>query len=604
MNNARPVLTEGLRYGRRLVESLDHAEFKQDLEWDERLGWRIGVALTIDSSNADLVPNKTNWFIYLDQTYPYGTIAFYPAVDGGLTGTFAHQNYNGLVIGDRRSGDICIKAPQFVFNRDAFDADPIGHKNRLAWYIDQAIVWLNAASQGKLLDAGDYFELPVFYSPQMTNHTIVTNENADSFKSWQSATQKHGVAELVAVGPNAASTFAVRRFFDAKSNVILDCEWGVDISHSGRTIHPAIWTLADFLPVIEPYQVPTTWSDMRRAFLAHGDNIDARLRDCFRIVRDGYQRFMLVGIPVSERIGEASSQIHWQPLILPAVSFGTKYAQGFRPNDEGYWRRDKRDVVGDQATINWQTGENWNKKESTIRGQLDNKLSDKRIAVIGAGAVGSVLSELLCRSGACKLTIMDYDDLEQGNLCRHLLDMRDLGKNKAVAMATRLNNGHPHSECIGIDARFPKHSEHQKFKLQEASLIIDCTGDDQVTRDLASFAWIDEKQIVSLSLGYAAKRLYFYANPSSKFDPNEFCIKVTPFLEQDASEHDGQLIHQGIGCWHAAFPARIDDVWTLTSAAIKLLESWFSGVSDSSFAVLEQVIDESGFSGIIRRGAA
>ncbi|WP_144055196.1 HesA/MoeB/ThiF family protein [Rhodopirellula baltica] len=474
----------------------------------------------------------------------------------------------------------------------------------MAWYIDKAVEWLTAASQGKLLDAGDYFELPVFFSPKMTNQTIATNENADSFDFWQSADQAYGVAELVAVGPNSAATFVVRRFFDARSNVILECDWGVEISNSERTIQPAIWTLASFLPVLEPYEVPTTWKDMRRVFLDHGEDIDARLRDCFRLIRDGYPRFMLVGIPVSERIGEAASRIHWQPLLLPAVSFGINFAHGFRSNDEGYWRRDRREVVGNREAIDWRTGENWNKDESTIRGRLDNNLRDRRIAVIGAGAVGSVLSELLCRAGAHSLTIMDYDDLEQGNLCRHVLDIRDLGANKAVAMAARLNRGHPHSKCIAIDARFPEHTDQQNLQLQEASLIIDCTGDDQVTRDLASFAWANKKQIVSLSLGYAAKRLYFYANPLGKFDLNDFGSKVMPFLEQDASEHDGQLLHQGIGCWHAAFPARIEDVWMLTSAAVKLLEAWCTGVSVDSFAVLEQMVDESGFSSIIRRGAA
>ncbi len=112
---------------------------------------------------------------------------------------------------------------------------------------------------------------------------------------------------------------------------------------------------------------------------------------------------------------------------------------------------------------------------------------------------------------------MDYDDLEQGNLCRHVLDIRELGQNKAVAMATRLNMGNAHSKCIAIDAKFPKQTEQQSLQLREADLIIDCTGDDQVARDLASFDWGEEKQIVSLSLGYAAKRLYFYANPSNFF---------------------------------------------------------------------------------------
>ncbi len=70
-----------------------------------------------------------------------------------------------------------------------------------------------------------------------------------------------------------------------------------------------------------------------------------------------------------------------------------------------------------------------------------NRLLASRVAIIGCGALGTVLANNLARAGVGHLTIADRDYLEANNLQRQILfDEDDLARNlpKAVAAAARL----------------------------------------------------------------------------------------------------------------------------------------------------------------------
>jgi adenylyltransferase/sulfurtransferase len=69
------------------------------------------------------------------------------------------------------------------------------------------------------------------------------------------------------------------------------------------------------------------------------------------------------------------------------------------------------------------------------------RISASRVAVIGAGALGSVAAELLARAGVGLLRIVDRDFVEYSNLQRQsLYDEDDVRKNlpKAEAAAAKL----------------------------------------------------------------------------------------------------------------------------------------------------------------------
>ncbi len=66
-------------------------------------------------------------------------------------------------------------------------------------------------------------------------------------------------------------------------------------------------------------------------------------------------------------------------------------------------------------------------------------LREKSVAVIGLGAVGSVVAELLARAGVGMLVLFDHDKVEASNLHRQLLyDEGDIGRHKVEAAARKL----------------------------------------------------------------------------------------------------------------------------------------------------------------------
>lgn len=70
-------------------------------------------------------------------------------------------------------------------------------------------------------------------------------------------------------------------------------------------------------------------------------------------------------------------------------------------------------------------------------------MRDCNIAVIGVGALGSVLSEVLVRAGVKNIALIDEDVLESGNVHRHMATLVDVGKSKVPVIALRLRQISP-----------------------------------------------------------------------------------------------------------------------------------------------------------------
>lgn len=121
-------------------------------------------------------------------------------------------------------------------------------------------------------------------------------------------------------------------------------------------------------------------------------------------------------------------------------------------------------------------------------------LRDKRIAVIGCGAIGSFLAQSLVRLGAGTgrgtLTLMDPDTLQPENLGRHLLGYPSLFQFKANAVAAELSRLFPWSRVVPIAK-----SAFALPDLFAAELIIDATGEEAVSERLNGI-WVDWRRPV------------------------------------------------------------------------------------------------------------
>ena len=267
------------------------------------------------------------------------------------------------------------------------------------------------------------------------------------------------------------------------------------------------------------------------------------------------------------------------------------------------------EILRNDLRLDWIQSENWDSEQISTRGRLSSPLIEKRVFLVGAGALGSVLAEILARQGVQDLTINDPDLLQAGNLTRHTLTLSDLNANKAQSLAGRLNLTLPQSRVEAIPERFPPGETNSQEIIQGSQVIIDSTGSDEVLYEFEQYAWKEEKNFYSLSLGYGARRLYCFHARSASFPAGKFSKCIQPWLALEREENSEVLMPmEGIGCWHPVFPARIDDIWMLASAGVKWIESLMRSstedTEDEELIVFEQIWENGNFGGLRRHKVA
>lgn len=230
---------------------------------------------------------------------------------------------------------------------------------------------------------------------------------------------------------------------------------------------------------------------------------------------------------------------------------------------------------------------------------LPKSINESKILIIGAGALGSSIGELLTRAGVEKLGIIDFDNLEMGNLTRHSLLVTEVGRSKGEALANRLNKTSIHSKVTFYSGTLKDIIENNMDELKKYRVIIDCTGEDEVLDYLQQYKWPAIKQFISISLGFGGKRLFVFSNCGSIFRYKLFRKLINPWLQEEQRWYEeSELPREGLGCWHPLFPARNDDVWIMAATAVKRLETMYRERQKALFSVYEQGENNGEFSGI------
>lgn len=77
------------------------------------------------------------------------------------------------------------------------------------------------------------------------------------------------------------------------------------------------------------------------------------------------------------------------------------------------------------------------------RGGASLNLSGKRVAVLGCGAVGSVVADTLAATGVGQLTLVDADNYSEDNVFRHVLDPAYIGFPKTWGLKHQMERRYP-----------------------------------------------------------------------------------------------------------------------------------------------------------------
>jgi hypothetical protein len=573
MNNFVTPSQELLK-GRRALEGMEGVTFIEDWLWHEqRNQWSLRCQLTLPSDGSEFVPRITNWYVFVDATYPWGSIKFYPARKESINHTFPHQTYNFEVKDIQwRTGDLCLDTSVAILGRQEYNSEPFDAFKRLRWHFDRALNWLILASQEKLNNFGDPFELPQF--PSLGRKPVlVFAENTLSLDYWSNVDDRVGIVEF---GEFQEHFWFVNQFLTLNEEIRYRPSWGKYLRSITLLSTSGIWLLLNELPILQPWQAPITWRELQNVCKTQNFALNAQLKRVLRNFRDGKRHPLLLGFPIPDVIGNSPIQVYWQGILLPVLSNGSQKLSGFRENERGYWFRDQQKFFSGKQPIEWLDTQNWDSAQISTRGQLPQDLASKNVLIIGAGALGSTVAELLVRGGLTNLVLLDHDTLKIGNLVRHTLSLNDLASSKAAALSERLNLISPHAQVQAINKNFPPHIITDSSKVTGCEVIIDCTGSDQLIRELNLFQWGNmQRTFVSLSIGLYAKRLYCFGCQATTFPEEIFRDLIAPWLKRDLDEMGHRkLPREGIGCWHPVFPARIDDIWLLASAAVKQVQTF------------------------------
>ena len=572
-----------LLFARRKLEEIGGYELLEDLVWDATIpGWTMKFRITISASGySSDIPDTTDWHTVIHKNYPWGKIDIYPAREAGINLTFQHQNHNNVISETKwRSGKLCLDTTFGSFSLRGFNSEPRRSDQRLLWHTERCKMWLEAAATGQLVLKGQPFELPAF--PLSKKGKYYFSENGTTFENLVSTKLQSGLADVIIHSGN--NSLFVAAFKDFSGKTLYTNVWNESISDHKAKFKNAIWLRLNFIPVSLPWEAPITWGKLYAIGKEHGQDLRKIILEIYEKTYRHLPDCLLLGFPIPDKIGEDAVQLHWQPIALPMHGS----LKGFRPGNEA-GELAKRTFQNDK-NIMWMDSQNGNINTISARGKLSENLSQAKILLIGAGAVGSIIAECLVRGTCHNLTIMDKDRIELGNMSRHTLTLASLDHCKAQELSKRLNEIFPASNVSFNRSNIEQILDTDKAYLEQFDLVIDSTGSDQALHYISQALRATDKKFVSVSLGMNGNKLFQYQYQGSEDIESEFKKAFSPWLNQEIETvEDNALPREAIGCWHPLFPARVDDVWMMSSACIKLIESYYTGADSlNTFIVIEQ----------------
>lgn len=146
--------------------------------------------------------------------------------------------------------------------------------------------------------------------------------------------------------------------------------------------------------------------------------------------------------------------------------------------------------------------------ESTrrLRAGLDREaLADTKVAIVGLGAVGSLLAEMLIRSGVGALTLVDGCVVRPGNCIRHVATPADVGRGKAEVVRDRivaaglLTERQARQSLTSQTEMLTSATAAEKL-FEDHDLIIDATGNGPVTALMSTASRILDKPAITVCL--------------------------------------------------------------------------------------------------------
>lgn len=158
-------------------------------------------------------------------------------------------------------------------------------------------------------------------------------------------------------------------------------------------------------------------------------------------------------------------------------------------------------TTGGIAVRRLRSGADTEEARSARAGLLAPELRTCRVAVVGAGALGSFIADMLVRSGVRHITLVDDDVVMPGNLPRHLVGPEAVGMTKVNAVKEHLVFHHEfQARDVRVVDRALTSGDEALELLREHDLLVNATADFATTALLRAAADALGKHVLSASL--------------------------------------------------------------------------------------------------------
>jgi integrative and conjugative element protein (TIGR02256 family) len=125
------------------------------------------------------------------------------------------------------------------------------------------------------------------------------------------------------------------------------------------------------------------------------------------------------------------------------------------------------------------------------------RIAGNTVALIGLGALGGRVAELLAQAGVSRFLLCDMDRLSVGNVVRHIGGLHEFGASKVHVVANRILEINPYAEFAGQLFRSASASAQVLADfLERADLVVSTTADESVEAVINQVAVLGRKPVI------------------------------------------------------------------------------------------------------------
>jgi len=289
--------------------------------------------------------------------------------------------------------------------------------------------------------------------------------------------------------------------------------------------------------------------------------------------------FLIIGykIPTDEAYEE-----HWDLIRISKNNIPIDYKRITKNELHKANKRFEHNLKNNK--INWGLTENIDYSRFFGRGKLDNKITNSNILIIGCGALGSSLAEILVRCGAKNLTIEDFDTIKGGNLCRANYDLDDMILFKTNRLFKRLQSISPFVSLDEISIKLNNYDIQnvKEYLNKNIDIIFDCSTDTEVTYIIDKLNFIG----TTFSLAITNNAKSFVSITGNNLTKQ--AKTIFDFVENEPPSY-----FEGAGCGYPTFEANYNDINALLNVGLKVINNNYSkNKNHESFIIQPDFGDE------------